>query len=275
MTTRHVSNQVTYPFVTPILTDEIKGILDIYLVIMGVPDSIAGVFETDIRVELVEVDDQGATTKYTLMAYKGYGVWDFEFIVPHTGDTGQVQNSVGNDCVGTFIYNANNVYQGGGTITNVYELEPSRAQFHTEQVNSIIFQNVCRTAGVEDFTELVNVIEFTDMSPFTDSVVIPFEDGYNTIIRYDEETDTLSITAEQGIGKGQSPDYGDVAGCGESGSSSGSSSGVSGSSSTCDRDSAFVRILNGLVPVNGDIPINVSQSLSLNIAKGRVEILAR
>lgn len=274
MTTRHVSNQVTYPFVTPILEDEIKGILDIYLVIMGAPDSIVGVFETDIRAELIEVDDQGATTKYTILAYKGYGVWDFEFIVPHVGDTGQVQNTVGNDCIGTFIYNANNVYQGGGTIATDYVLEPSRSQFHTEQVNSIIFQNVCRQSGIEDFTTLVDVIEFTDISPFTNSVVIPFENGYNTVVRYDEDTDTLSITAEQGTGKGQSPDYGDVDGCGVSGSSSSGSS-VSGSSSGCERDSAFVRVINGLIPINGDIPINVSQSLSLNIAKGRVEILAR
>jgi hypothetical protein len=273
MTTRHVSNQVTYPFIAPVLVDEIKGILDIYLVIMGVPDSIVGVFETDIHVELIEVADQGTTTKYTLQAYKGYGVWDFEFVVPHTGDTGQVANSIGNDCVGTLIYNTENVYKGGGTVITSYELEPSRAQFHTEQVNSIVFQNICREAGVEDFNTLIDVIEFTDVSPFTDSVVIPFEDGYNTIVRYDEETDTLSITAEQGTGKGQAPDYGDVAGCGSA--SSQSSSQVSGSSSGSARESAFVRVINGLVPVDGNIPINVSRSLSLNIAQGRVEILAR
>jgi hypothetical protein len=272
MTTRHVSAEGIYPFYNTALDDAIKGILDIYLVVMGEPDSLSGTFETDARAELIEINDLGTTTRFRIQAYKGFGIWDFEFIVPNTGTTtGQVSNNLTNDSIGTFLYNTDLIYTGVDLSVN-YELEPSRVAFHTEQVNSIVFQNICRQNGVEDPTQVIDVIEFTDVSPFTNTVVIPVEAGYNTTVSYDPETDTLAFTAEQGTGKGASPDYGDVNGCGSSDSST--IPGSSGSSSS-GQEGSFVRVINGLTPIDGDIPINVSQSLSLNIAKGRVEIIVR
>lgn len=272
MTTRHVSAQNDYPFypVPDALKPVAKGILDVYFVIQGdetgnIPhdsssDSSSHQGELpDSRVQRVYLrryEDLGATTRYIFRAVHGDRYWDVTFTVPNTGgDLGQVSNDDGSACRAVLIYNSDFIMHATADITLM--VEPGRAQFHTEQVDTLGFYNIWRCAGAEDSESSIEVLTLGSSG---EDMSLNMIDGHNTVLTYES---SLEIIGGVGLGKGITPDAGNTA-------------------PECQSSSEeeinledVVTTINGLVPENGDIPIQVIGSIGLQRSVGRLELLIR
>jgi hypothetical protein len=187
------------------------------------------------------------------------------FDVPNdsASGTGQVANNDGSDVRAVLIYNADKIIDAG-TGSVAIEVEPGRAAWHTEKVDQIIFKNIARCNGVEDDSTLLTVDMFPDGEPISTEIVIPFEDGYNTTVRYVD--DALVFTGGTFFGRGLSPNLGDTVIC-ESSSSTSTFLSISAND--------LITTINGVKPVNGNIPIAVSRSMGKNQIDGALEIIAQ
>jgi hypothetical protein len=277
MTTRHVSSENDYPFIPLLDTADglvTAGILDVFFVIQGASSFIDTSSSSAAApctlnavnfIQLTAYAVVGTTTTYTFRAQQRDRVWLITFDVPNdsASGTGQTNNTDGSDVQAVLIYNADKVIAAGSGSVSI-EVEPGRAVWHTEQVDQIIFKNIARCAGVEDDTTLVAVDQFPNGEPLSTEIIIPFEDGYNTTVRYVK--DALVFTGGTGFGRGLSPNLGDTVICD---SSSSNSTFLSISAND------LITTINGVRPVNGDIPIHVSQTLGKNQAVGILEIIAK
>jgi len=274
MTTRHLSVDGVYPFIGIDNEPAIEGIKDVYFVLQGDPTVAMDPNDTDTRVRLIQVQDLGSSTQYTFQAVRDTRRWIVTFIVPHNVGTGQVVNEPGPKTKAVLIFNSDQIYQGGGVLNVDIVVEPSRAQWHVSKVQSMSFYNICRENGVEDTSDLIPVLILTDPEPYGDPLVIPLEDGFNSEVTYDPDINELTILVDQGIGKGPCPDFGDTVCADGIAGSSGSSGGSSEEPIVPDQENV-VSVINGLVPVDGNLDIQVSRSLSINTAVGLVEIIAK
>jgi hypothetical protein len=266
MTTRHVSAQNDYPFhpVSDALRPVALGILDVYFVIQGQEtgivseESSSSAQESDQvllqTVYLISYLVTGPLTKYTFRAFYGNRYWDMTFSVPNTGgELGQVNNDDGSDCRAVLIYNSDLIMQATADIS--LQVEPGRAQFHTEQVDSMSFFNIWRCSGVEDASSSLSVLEIGSPAMELDMV-----DGHNTQLAYES---SLEIIGGVGLGKGIIPDAGNT-------------SPECQSSSEAETDlEDVVTVINGILPTNGNIPVRVEGSIGLQRAPGRLELLIR
>lgn len=267
MTTRHVSAQNDYPFhpVSDALRPAALGILDVYFVIQGretgtiSEESSSSDQECDqaLRqtVHLIAYVVSGSVTKYTFRAFHDNRYWDVTFSVPNAGgEIGQVNNDDGSECRAVLIYNSDLIMQA--TAGTSLQVEPGRAQFHTEQVDSISFFNIWRCNGAEDPASSLSVLEIGSSAEMSLDMV----DGYNTQLAYES---SLEIIGGVGLGKGIIPDAG-------------------GTSPECQTSSEaeteledVVTTVNGLLPNNGNIPVRVVGSIGLQRSPGRLELLIR
>ena len=275
MTTRHVSAQNDYPFydVPEALRPVAFGILDVYFVIQGretgilngeessssdssaEPDSISPLVQI---VVLHKYEDLGGSTKFTFRASSGNRYWDVTFTVPQTaGDISQVNNDDGSDCRAVLIYNGDLIITGSQDWVGL-GVEPGRAQFHTEQVDSLAFFNIWRCNGSEESDSSVEVLSLGQSSG---EMELDLADGYNTVLAFDS---SLEIIGGVGLGQGVVPDAGNTApGCEQS-----------SSEQELDLDDV-VATINGIVPDAGDIPIGVVGSLGIQRTEGRIEFIIR
>jgi len=275
MTTRHVSAHNDYPFIPPLslaAATATGGLLDAFFVIQGDPSfSLAegsseaessGPYCSDEilhQVRLVSYALSGTNTVFTFQAKEGLRVWVLTFTVPNVldpGKTGQVSNDDSTDCRAVLIFDSSKVAAGSGFVD--IELEQARTQWHTEQVAEITLMNIFRCDGVENSSSFVPAAVFGGAG--SSDLIIPWEDGYNCEVAFESDAG-LRFLAGVGIGKGTSPDFGDTT------SSCGSSEGVT--------ETGFVSTINGFVPVNGDIPVTVSNGLGKQKARGKLQLVTR
>jgi hypothetical protein len=279
MTTRHVSAENAYPFVPPVLVTAADGILDLYFVIQGEPTSYASSSSSSasgapaashadfLQVSLVSYVAGAGTTTYTFEALFNARIYEIVFVVPHTGGTGQVSNTDATAVSAVMIFNTDKIIKAGSSSVQL-EVEPSRAQWHVEDIQSIEFLNIAREAGVEDPTTLIPVRSFSSSDD------IEFEDGYNTEVGFDGGTE-LSFIGGLALGKGLAPGFGETTSSASStsGSSESQSSISSGAIPPAQVDA--VSTVNGFIPVSGRIAVTVSQSLAIQRSVGLLEILGR
>jgi hypothetical protein len=268
MTTRHVSAETDYPF-EPLLTEAeaeiVGGILDLYFVVQSPADreipqaessSGGGCEKVDRLVYLSEYQVISGITRFTFTVREGPYFWDVMFDVPNTGgETGQVNNFDGGNVNAVLVYNTDNIIDTGSGLV-LLPVEPSRAQFHTEQVDRLCFYNISRCAGEEDqeASSLVLCVEGS-----SSLAALAFEDGYNTEVVF--ESSELVFTGRQGAGKGRAPDFGDTEpSCSEE------------PGSVLDN---IITTVNGIAPNNGDIPLVVSGDLGTQRVAGRITIFPR
>lgn len=275
MTTRHVSAETSYPFVSATSAQarlHTGGILDLYFVVQGPPtgqqsssgasslspDQTSG--ESVNRwVDLVYYEAIGSITRFTFYVREGEDRWDVFFDVPNTGGvTGQVHNADTTYVNAVLVYNSEDVIDTGEGWVG-YTVEPSRAQFHTEQVNSFTFRNISRCAGSEDPTVLFDAFVLqTGSSSGEVHLDLVLEDGYNCAVSF---LDELIFSGELAVGKGTAPDFGNT-------------------DPLCTEDpndalEFIVTTVNGIAPVNGGIPVIVSGGLGAQRMPGRIEIISR
>ena len=276
MTTRHVSAQSAYPFILDperVYSANIeqikKGILDTYFVIQGTPDisteesgsSSSGGAEctTERTVRLISVVDQGTTSLFIFYATEGGDIWQVWFEVPNTeGFIGSVQNIYDNDVQATLLYNSADIFVGDVSVD--IQVEPSRAQFHTERVLSLSFNNIARCNGLEDPSTLLPVLVLSEGSSSEEGPSLSLIDGYNTELEFDVVTEEIVFSAQQGIGKGAAPDLGNDLTC---------------TDPVTNPLDDLITTVNGIAPVNGDIPIDVTRSLGTQRNTGKIEIIPR
>jgi hypothetical protein len=137
-------------------------------------------------------------------------------------------------------------------------VEPGRAQFHTEQVDSLSFFNIWRCNGEESSESSIEVLALGTSS--AEEMSLELIDGYNTSLNFDE---SLSIVGGVGLGQGIAPDLGNT---GPACSSL--------SEEVLDLDDV-VTTINGILPEAGDIPIGVVGSIGVQRSEGRIELIIR
>lgn len=259
MTTRHNSAQIAYPFEEPASVGTravLAGILDAYFHIQGAPTGAIVPDRAYPYIKLVSVTPGAGVYRYAFEAVADELVWELTFDIPTAGGMGQVSNNDATSCAAVLIFDTALLYTGP-TLALAEYIEPSRAEWHTEQVEALQVYNIGRCAGVEQEGLLLPVATYV-------GGVVALADGFNTALDYAEDTGILGIAAGSGLGAGEAPGFGDTAG--------GSSSGC-GSNAPVLTD--YVSVINGIAPVNGDIPIAVSPSLGINRQTGQLEIVVK
>jgi hypothetical protein len=272
MTTRKLSTQISYPFVPELGAFEqaiARGIIDVYFIIQGDPDVIVVAGDSSSSsssapcpdevpyIDLVSYADAGSDTIFTFKAVYGESIYYLTFTVPN--DTsglqlGRVSDDGTSDATGVLVFNAADIISGSSGDLDM-RVEPARAQWHIEKVDSLEFLNISRCAGVEDPTVELPVLAAGASS----SAPIDIEDGYNCSVAY--EDGLLTFNGQLGGGLGISPDLGDTDACGSS----------SAPADLLD----FVSTINGLSPVNGNIVVNTSTGLGKRREPGRLVIFKR
>jgi hypothetical protein len=275
--TRKVSTETVYPFVPPLsslLTSVVAGIKDLYFVIQGDPTSIIAAssissssssrttifYEDFVQTRLAEYTAGFGNTVFRFEAILNSALYEVTFTVPHSGGLGQVYNDDGSLVRAVLIYDTAFIIKTGSSLVSIV-VEPSRTQWHTEKVTSINFYNIQRCNGVEDQTVLIplDIIPASSSSQSSgagNTFDLRFRDGYNTRISFDEG---LSFFGEAGIGRGLAPTFGNTIDC------------ASSSSATAFQEG--ITTVNGVIPVSGNIPIEVSPSLGKQAETGRIRII--
>jgi hypothetical protein len=257
MSTRHASVKGAYPFISPATAEGISvsgGILDVYLVIQGDPDITGAPAVLRNTIEMINYIPSGSTSEITFLASQGTDRWFIQFIVPNdlSGDQiGEIEDDGLNDCHGVLVFRSAELDNTLVSYAENMEAEPSRAEWHTEHVQSMSFSNITRCNGEEDDSILIPVTTVAGGE-------LKLENGYNVTVAYADGQITLS--GIRGTGKGLAPDLGDSAGC----------------PPTPANEDEFVTTVNGLAPINGDIPIRVSNNLGLQqTATGQINIIRK
>ena len=282
MISRPLSNTDVYPFVMS--PDDarrsfVTGIRDVYFVVQGAygfvqpsssSSSSSGSSSSSLarlhhRVVLHSCAAGTAATAYVFRAQQGARVWQYTFRVPHTGGIGLVRSA--EDRNAALVFDTSAILKTGSGTELSIPVEPSRAQWHTEQVTALVFENTWRLAGVEDTATRVEVARYTG-SP-GEHVEVALNDGYN--VELDYEAGELAILPGLGFGRGRAPDYGDT------GSSSSSAVSSSSSRSSTEVLPDGIYIINGFAPDDGNLQIDVSRRLGLDLdaTAGRITITKR
>jgi hypothetical protein len=262
MTTRHVSARGEYPFIPGTYAaglDVLKGILDLFVVVRGVPTGNLLPVQDPI-IELLETTAAGSDMTLSFRARERDGrFWDFDIDILGADTPGSIGQALSNNAYvyAIAIYDttffANNFVSTPGINATV---EPSRTQWQTEAVERVVFENVVRCNSEEDFGDIVTVqvINASDPNP-----EIKLANGYNTVLSY--EDNQLSLVAGIGLGEGQAPSYGntDTVCCPE----------------PDPEEIEGIFSINGLLPVNGNIDLSTSSGLYFNKSTGLIEVLKR
>lgn len=254
MPSRNVSNETFYPFVPDRTNTDafsvMEAVKDVFFVVQGTPTAFLGgnvvpqAFMTAVTL---------LGTKYTLsfVTYQGDYSWEFQFDVNENEGIVEASVSPGSDVRGVMIVDTDALTEY--LIPVPIEVEPARAIWNTEQIDSITFANIRRLDGVEDASVEVDILTLN-----TDPIVVSLEAGHNTEWSVDDDGAAV-LTVAEGIGLGRNEDYGDT---------------VAGGAEPIDADN-IVRVVNGIQPIVGDIPVTVSASMSIETSKGLVEIVRR
>jgi hypothetical protein len=278
MTTRHTSADNDYPFVPLLEGDDVTivgGILDLYFIVTGQPDLITGESSSAMgsssaapcpedprKLVLTKYSIVGAVTEFYFTAYEGSKQWDIVFEVPNSAGVqtiGSVTQSSGNNVEGVLIFDSDKILSvstGSDFPSEPLEVEPGRTQWHTEQVDTLTFLNITRCNGVENSDSLEVVLA---QSSSSGAFSLDLENGYNCEVSYTEE-DGVQFIGALGLGKGVAPDLGNTEEC---------------SSSPTNLLDEIITTINGLAPVEGDIPLATSPGLAIERSPGQITIIRR
>jgi len=273
MSTRHVSAQQDYPFVPTLSAANAtitSGILDVFFVVQGdadvlMPSSSAAPAVSTGRaptVHLISYSAGATTTELVFEAMNSSGQsWFITFDVPNqvgtVSDIGSVSSSGPGDATGVLVFSSADIINAGSG-TCYIQVEPCRAQWYTEHVQSLSFLN--SPACADDPEEEILTLSVGGESS------MDWADGYNAAVSYSSDVLTLSVGVGNGLGftdegdiSYEDPcpvDYGDGS-----------------SSSSYSAEPVFT--INGLLPTNGDIDVDTSAALGLQRSEGKLEILVR
>jgi hypothetical protein len=246
-----LSNETPYPF-TPATPDAdlpaVAGILDAYLVIAGTPAAISPA--APATVTLISAVISGANIVYTFRADYALQRFTNTITVPRSGGILQVTTAT-YPLITLLVDTERLPTSSAGAIAAV--VEPSRVIWDHEVVSSITVKNISRTAGVEDPDTLLTVYAYNPGAG--NPAVVTLIDGYNT--QWQVQGDELLLTTDAELGLGASPNYGDTVDI-----------------PTPDTR-PILQCLNGLLPVGGDIPLEVSDSLGLLTGDGTLTVTRR
>ena len=190
MTTRHASAQAPYPFEEPaaFATREIlAGILDAYFVIQGDPTGTDAGDRVYPYVKFVGISPPllspwlGPVRRYIFEAVADGNLWTVWFDLPTTGGMGQVANGDATDCQAVLIFDTDllscpppplgHPYSGVGIVMAEY-IEPSRTEWHTEQLEELITDDLKyrnqqlkrlqnEVLDLEEMDETISLTDFT------------------------------------------------------------------------------------------------------------------
>jgi len=267
MPSRKISSQTAYPFIPNLTPAEellAKGIVDIYLVIQGAPDtasslpSLSGSSSFIQEVFLVSYSAGAGVTTYTFKAFQNTDTWILSFDVPNTpGQIGEVTYTGPGDSHGVLVFNSDEVPTSGvGNIS--MEVEPARTQWHTEAVSSVSFYNIARCNSVEDFSKLRLIGAASSSSPQGD--VLSFSDGYNAVVS--RQGDVITLTGVPAGGLGRAPTLGDTPG-------------ECTASSSSPLPLSVVSTINGITPVGGDIVLEVAGGLGVGRGPAVINVIVQ
>lgn len=261
MSTRHISAEGDYPFVPPLtgsIQDLAKGLLDMYIVIQGSPSGSGPAIDYPTTT-LQSAVASGAGCILTFRStFTDGSYWEYTFTVTDFSIDGTIEqlSPVGGDVTGMLVYTATRLSEVTYPVNTVSEIEPARVQWHVESTAEILFQNITRCNSVEDEDTLVDVLNTNELG----DDVIRIEDGYNTKVSLVEGS--LVFEGGAGLGKGRMPDLGntDTGVCPEP---------------ALDAVVEGVLTINGLLPENGNIALEVSKELYLERTPGRILVKKR
>ncbi len=261
MSTRHYSSEGEYPFVPGLSGEALnlsKGILDFYAVVQGDPSgTIAGVSMPITYLLNASVAGPVLTLDFRSVNVSG-DYWDYSFTVPDITQEGIIDNvaAVGADVSGMLVYNSKLLGQVTYPVAVNAEIEPARVQWHTEITKNILFQNISRCNSIQDTETLIDVLNTSSLG----DDVLKFEDGYNTDVS--AEDSIITFEPAPGNGKGRMPNLGNT------------------NPEECEEVDINqipegVLTINGLTPVNGNIALEVSDSLYVESSLGIISIKRR
>jgi len=231
----------------------------------------------------------GQYTDFVFTACDGSNVWEIKFRVPNESTTttaridgpppalqaaradtgaaiGQIYNDDDTSCHAVLIFNSDKITTAGGgheagdPAHMRIPVEPGRAQWHVEQVDDLNFFNIDRCNGVENEDSSWPVVFEEQSSSSGSDIVVDWVDGYNCEL--EASSGSLELVVAAGLGAGTSPDYGDTGSC----------SSLSGDANVLDD---AVRVINGVPPVNGDIPLATSPEIGIQRSRGLIELVIR
>lgn len=258
MSTRDISTQRAFPMVPATFGSEeeqlVWGLADIFFIVRGLRDGEdLGLSGRGAR--LISWTSGGTTTDLVFRVNEETSYWDFTFTVPNNSvdvEIGKAVATVSGDSYAVLFYNSDTI--PSTTNTTDLEVEPCRAQWLTEQVDSIGFYNIGRCYDEEFEAEEYLVKEVNAGDPDLD-----MEDGYNTALTVNDTE--LLVNAQAGIGKGTA-DEAQI---------------VPPGRVPCDVPSrlnaTYVTTVNGLQAVDGDL--NLEGGGSLTVAKEIGSIIFR
>jgi hypothetical protein len=269
MTTRHVSAENDYPFQGVLLDYDataVAGILDLYFIIQGAAtrswtaeSSSSSAAPVIPLIHLSSYTVGGSETAFVFAAVSGSNTWEIAFSVPNTGAAlGQVYNNDDTSCHAVLIFNSDKITTSGGGSTSI-PVEPGRAQWHVEQVDNMSFFNIDRCNGVENEDSSWPVILEEQSSGSGEDLVVDWVDGYNCALA--ASSSSLELVAGIGAGAGPAPDYGNTG-----------SSCVASDTNILDD---AILVINGVPPVNGDIPLTTSPGIVIQRTRGLIELVIR
>lgn len=231
----------------------------------------------------------GQYTDFVFTACDGSNVWEIKFRVPNESTTttaridgpepwadqvvrddtgaelGQIYNDDDTSCHAVLIFNSDKITTAGGgeeagdPAHMRIPVEPGRAQWHVEQVDDLNFFNIDRCNGVENEDSSWPVVLEEQSSSSDTDIVVDWVDGYNCEL--EASSGSLELVVAAGIGEGTSPDYGDT--------------GESCTSLDANVLDDSVLVINGVPPINGDIPLSTSPKIVIQRTRGLIELVMK
>jgi hypothetical protein len=263
VSTRHLSARGWYPFIEPNIEPKFSivgldliafNVLDISIIINGVHSGTVAPIPYP-KTALIGVVNTGTPTKQLTFrsTFTDGRYWQYSISIPVLNTP--VYPIINAAAKVRAVYIHQDIWTSPIGPGDVFELEvePSRVQWYVESVGDLAFKNITRCNSVEDVDTLYTVLDTSLLA----GDPIQMADGYNTTVTY--ENGELHFQSGAGLGLGRMPNLGntDVGSCPEP-------------DITSVLDSVLT--INGLLPVSGDIPLQVSQSLYIDKEQGQITI---
>ncbi len=201
MESRLYSSDIIYPFVPGdrSIMPYKKGLVDcLFIIDKSYPAGPTQPPPSRIKVEWYGLECAVGGNTYNFRYVLADGTTGLlSFFIPVAA--GFVRASDGNSLI---VVNSDIMYSGPiGPVSLPYvaEIEPARIMWRLDEVESVALVNEERRYNPTNRANLAN----TTVANFnTDGAVIKLVDGYNCSLSYDQHTETLTINAAPGEGKG-------------------------------------------------------------------------
>jgi len=217
---RRQSSEILYPFTPDAETyrNALSGVVDAFFVVKGLGTS--GPYLDDSTSSstidigwpiskpyfgaLYSMEITALASTYVFYVKAPDNFWQL-LTFDVTRGQGLVRVTSNEDSFSFIIINSDAMYDTVGTTTEMWvELEPSRIVYQLDEIRSVRLTNEYREHDTRIRPESVE--DHTDVTVFLlddPTQVLQLVDGYNCALHYDDDTETLTITADPGLGKGK------------------------------------------------------------------------